>query len=93
MEDAPIKQTEKEIIINKNKVESLSQRFLSSTKSFLVNFLGRESWDRLGLENTWRFFLPLIIVLSLFLIHKAAYPIAIVVLVITGIWLYRKRKK
>lgn len=74
-------------------MESLTQRFLAACKSFFINLLGQKTWDRLGLEKTWRYFLPLAAVLVLYFIQYAAYILAFVTLAITGIWLIRSIKK
>lgn len=89
---SPIKETPDQIIIDKVEVESLTKRFLSATKAFLVKIITQAEWDRLGLEKTWRYFLPLIIILGLWVIYYLSFWVAGITLAITGVWLWRSRK-
>ena len=86
---SPIKETPEQIVIDKTKVESLSKRFLAAAKAFLQTVFTPAEWDRLGLEKTWRFFLPAIIVLSLWSLQYLAYVLAFVTLMITAVWLIK----
>lgn len=92
MKNSPIQQTSDQIVIDKVKVESLTKRFLAAVKAFFIKIITQPEWDRMGLENTWRFFLPLVIILVLMCIHYASYFLGIGTLVVTAIWLWRSRK-
>lgn len=89
---SPIKETPDQIIIDKAKVESLTKRFLTAAKAFLVNVITQPEWDRLGLEKTWRYFLPLIVIVGLWVIYYLSYWVAGITLAITAVWLWRSRK-
>jgi len=88
----PIKETPDQIIIDKVEVESLTKRFLSAAKAFLVNLITQPEWNRLGLEKTWRYFLPLIVIVGLWVIYYLSFWVAGITLAITGVWLWRSRK-
>lgn len=90
LDQNPIQQTDTAIVIDKTKVESLSKRFLSAVKEFLKNLITPAKWDLYGLEKTWRYFLPLIIVLACFVFQYAAYLIAWAALIITAVWFWRQ---
>jgi hypothetical protein len=89
---SPIKETPDQIIIDKAKVESLTKRFLAAVKAFFVNLITQSEWDRLGLEKTWRYFLPLIIIVGLWVLYYLSFWAAGITLAITGVWLWRSRK-
>jgi hypothetical protein len=89
---SPIKETPDQIVIDKAKVESLTKRFLAAAKAFLINLITQSEWDRLGLEKTWRYFLPLIIILGLWVLYYLSFWVAGITLAITGVWLWRSRK-
>ena len=89
---SPIKETPDQIIIDKAEVESLTKRFLSAAKAFLVKIITQSEWDRLGLEKTWRYFLPLAVILGLWVIYYLSFWVAGITLAITGVWLWRSRK-
>jgi hypothetical protein len=89
---SPIQETPDQIVIDKAKVESLTKRFLSAAKAFLVNVITQAEWNRLGLEKTWRYFLPLIVVLGLWVFYYLSYWTAGITLAITGVWLWQSRK-
>lgn len=50
------------------------------------------NWERLGLEKSWKFFVPLITMILLWLVVKFVYLMAGAVLLITAIWLVRSFK-
>lgn len=89
---SPIKETPDQIIIDKAEVETLTKRFLSAAKAFLVKIITQPEWDRLGLEKTWRYFLPLVVILGLWVIYYLSFWVAGITLAITGVWLWRSRK-
>jgi len=89
---SPIKETPDQIIIDKVEVESLTKRFLAAAKSFLVKIITQPQWERLGLEKTWRYFLPLIVIVGLWVIYYLSFWVAGITLAITGVWLWRSRK-
>lgn len=89
---SPIKETPDQIIIDKAEVESLTKRFLSAAKAFLVKIITQSEWDRLGLEKTWRYFLPLIVIVGLWVLYYLSFWVAGITLAITGVWLWRSRK-
>jgi hypothetical protein len=89
---SPIKETPDQIIIDKVEVESLTKRFLAAVKAFLVKIITQPEWDRLGLEKTWRYFLPLIVILGLWVLYYLSFWVAGITLAITGVWLWRSRK-
>ena len=89
---SPIKETPDQIIIDKAKVESLTKRFLAAAKAVLVNVITQAEWNRLGLEKTWRYFLPLIIIVGLWVVYYLSFWAAGITLAITGVWLWRSRK-
>jgi len=72
-------------------VESLTKRFLAAVKAFLVNLITQSEWDRLGLEKTWRYFLPLIVIVGLWVLYYLSFWVAGITLAITGVWLWRSR--
>jgi len=88
----PIKETPDQIVIDKAKVESLTKRFLAAAKAFLVNLITQSEWDRLGLEKTWRYFLPLIVIVGLWVLYYLSFWVAGITLAITGVWLWQSRK-
>jgi len=88
----PIKETPDQIVIDKAKVESLTKRFLTAAKAFLVNLITQSEWDRLGLEKTWRYFLPLIVIVGLWVLYYLSFWVAGITLAITGVWLWQSRK-
>lgn len=92
MLEIPVKETEDQIVIDKKKVESLTKRFLAALKAFFLALIGAERWQRMGLERTWRFFLPLVAILFFYLVHIASYFLAFGVLILTAVWLYRAAK-
>jgi hypothetical protein len=57
-------------------VESLTKRFLAAVKAFLVNLITQSEWDRLGLEKTWRYFLPLIVIVGLWVLYYLSFWVA-----------------
>jgi hypothetical protein len=89
---SPIKETPDQIIIDKAKVESLTKRLLAAAKAFLVNVITQPEWNRLGLEKTWRYFLPLIVILGFWVVYYLSFWAAGITLAITGVWLWRSRK-
>ena len=89
---SPIKETPDQIIIDKAEVESLTKRFLSAAKAFFVKIITQPEWNRLGLEKTWRYFLPLVVILGLWVIYYLSFWVAVITLAITGVWLWRSRK-
>lgn len=89
---SPIEETSTQIIIDKQKVESLTQRFLEAVKAFFVKIITQPEWDRMGLEKTWRFFLPLVAVLGCWVLYYLSFWLAGIVLAVTGVWLWRSRK-
>jgi len=89
---SPIKETLDQIVIDKEKVESLTKRFLAAAKAFLINIITQSEWDRLGLEKTWRYFLPLAVILGLWVLYYLSFWAAGITLAITGVWLWRSRK-
>lgn len=117
MKNSPIQQTPNQIVIDKNKVDSMSQGFMGIIKIYfmkvvnstripaLVDFIFKsktdalnsappadQNWNRLGLEKTWKFFVPLLIIMALWLISKAMYLIALGILIVTAMWLLRQLK-
>lgn len=52
----------------------------------------KPEWDRLGLEKTWRYFLPLIVIVGLWVLYYLSFWTAGITLAITGVWLWRSRK-
>ena len=88
----PIKETPDQIVIDKAKVEFLTKRFLAAAKAFFLNIITQSEWDRLGLEKTWRYFLPLAVILVFWVIHHLSFWTAGITLAITGVWLWRSRK-
>lgn len=90
MVENPIQQNEDQIIIDKKKVESISKRFLVAAKTFLMMVIGEEKWKRLGLEITWRYFLPIAIVIACWFFSYLSYWIAGIAVVIGAIWILRK---
>jgi len=88
----PIQQTPNQIVIDKVEVESLTKRFLAATKAFFINLITQSEWDRLGLEKTWRYFLPLIVIAGLWVLYYLSFWTAGITLAITGVWLWRSRK-
>lgn len=89
---SPIKETPDQIIIDKAEVETLTKRFLSAAKALFVKIITQPEWDRLGLEKTWRYFLPLVVILGLWVIYYLSFWVAGITLAITGVWLWRSRK-
>lgn len=88
MVENPIQQNEDQIIIDKKKVESISKRFLVAAKTSLMTV-----WKRLGLEITWRYFLPIAIVIACCFfsyLSYLSYWIAGIAIVIGAIWILRK---
>lgn len=92
MPNSPIQETPDQIVIDKKQVESLSKRFLAAAKAFFQTLITPAQWNRLGLEKTWRFFLPLAVIIFLCALQYAAYFLAIATLFITAVWLWRSRK-
>jgi hypothetical protein len=90
--ESPIKETPDQIIIDKAEVESLTKRFLAAAKAFFFNIITQSEWDRLGLEKTWRYFLPLIVIVGLWVLYYLSFWTAGITLAITGVWLWRSRK-
>lgn len=90
--ESPIKETPDQIIIDKAEVESLTKRFLAAAKAFFVKIITQPEWDRLGLEKTWRYFLPLIVIVGLWVLYYLSFWTAGITLAITGVWLWRSRK-
>lgn len=88
----PIKETPDQIVIDKAKVESLTKRFLAAAKAFFLKLITQERWDRMGLEKTWRYFLPLVVILGLWVLYYLSFWTAGITLAITGVWLWRSRK-
>ena len=88
----PIQESPDQIVIDKAEVESLTKRFLSAAKAFFLNIITQSEWDRLGLEKTWRYFLPLAVILVFWVIHHLSFWAAGITLAITGVWLWRFRK-
>ena len=89
---SPIKETPDQIIIDKAEVESLTKRFLAAAKGFFVKIITQPEWDRLGLEKTWRYFLPLIVIVGLWVLYYLSFWTAGITLAITGVWFWRSRK-
>lgn len=88
----PIKETPDQIVIDKAKVESLTKRFLAAAKAFFLNIITQSEWDRMGLEKTWRYFLPLVVILGLWVLYYLSFWAAGITLAITAVWLWRSRK-
>lgn len=89
---SPIQETSEQIVIDKVKIESLSKRFLTAAKTFFQTLVTPAEWSRLGLEKTWRYFLPLAIIVFLCAMQYAAYLLAFATLIITAIWLWKSKK-
>jgi len=88
-----IEENKDQIIINKTLIEKISDKFLEATKAFFLTLIGQKRWDIMMLDKYWRFALPLIIILTLLAGRMLAYFLAMLTLVITGIWLWRQIKK
>ena len=82
---SPIKETPDQIVIDKAEVESLTKRFLAAAKAFFFNIITQSEWDRLGLEKTWRYFLPLIVIVGLWVLYYLSFWTAGITLAITGV--------
>ena len=87
----PFQETEDTITIDKQEVESKTQKALGAVKSFLIKTISPKEWKRLGLEKSWKYFLPLIAMIALFLLNKLTYLLAFGVLIVAGVWLFRSR--
>lgn len=87
----PIETKDDKTTIDNEAVNTIAQKLLNAIKAFTISLLGQTTWDRLGLEKTWKFFLPLAAVLTLMIIHYLSYYAAFGVLVITAFWLLKKQ--
>lgn len=86
---SPIKETPDQIVIDKAEVESLTKRFLAAAKAFFLNIITQSEWDRLGLEKTWRYFLPLIVIVGLWVLYYLSFwTTGIMLAIISEIILY-----
>lgn len=88
----PITENKDNIVIDKNQVESLSKRFLSSVYAFFFNLIGKERFERLGLNRKLYFkvFLCLAVAIGCYFAEWAVRYIAFGTIVITVIWIYRR---
>jgi lipopolysaccharide export LptBFGC system permease protein LptF len=89
----PIETKDGKTTIDNVAIDSIAQRILNGIKLFLINVFTQKQWDRLGLEKTWKYFLPLTCVVALCIVHYAAPYLAYIVLLITGYWLVRSIKR
>jgi hypothetical protein len=90
---SPIETKDGKTTIDNVAVNGLTQRFLAAIKAFTIVLISQATWDRIGLEKTWKFFLPLCGVAIFMTVHYLSYYGAVGVIIITCVWLFKKAFK
>ncbi len=87
----PIETKDGKTTIDNVAINSFAQRFLNGIKAFLISIITQKKWDDLGLEKTWKFFLPFLGVILCLIANLVSYYAAIAIVIITAVWLWRSR--